>query len=56
MALGHAMRSGLIARNPAEGARDDLPRGKPPAESQVWTPEQPGRFFQATAEDRMYPL
>jgi integrase len=56
MALGHAVRSGLIARNPAEGARDDLPRGKPPAESQVWTPEQLGQFFQATAEDRMYPL
>ena len=56
MALAHAVRSGVIARNPAEGARDDLPRGKPPAESQVWTPEQLGRFFHVTAEDRMYPL
>lgn len=56
MALGHAMRSGLIARNPAEGARDDLPRGNPPAEIQVWTADQLGQFFQATVEDRMYPL
>jgi integrase len=56
MALGHAVRSGLVARNVAEGARDDLPRGETPVKSEMWTPEELGRFLEATAGDRLYPL
>jgi integrase len=56
MALAHAVRSGVLARNPAEGARDDLPRGQSPPESGVWTPEQLGQFLEATAEDRLHAL
>ena len=56
MALGHAVRSGLLARNVAEGARDDLPRGETPVKSEMWTPEELGRFLEATASDRLYPF
>ncbi|MHB1614429.1 MAG: tyrosine-type recombinase/integrase [Actinomycetes bacterium] len=56
MALGHAMRAGILARNPAEGARDDLPRAVPPAKNELWTPEQLGCFLDTTTEDRLHPL
>lgn len=56
MALGHAVRAGLLARNPAEGARDDLPRAAPPVKNELWTPEQLGRFLDTTTEDRLHPL
>ena len=56
MALAHAVRSGLIARNPAAGARDDLPRGEPPAETGIWTPAQLGLFLESTKGERLYPL
>ena len=56
MALAHAVRTGVLARNPAEGARDDLPRGTPAAEKAIWTPEQLGHFLDAMVGDRLYPL
>ena len=56
MALGHAVRAGIIARNPAEGARDDLPRAVPQARNEMWTLEQLGRFLDATTGDRLHPL
>lgn len=56
MALSHAVRAGVIARNPAEGARDDLPRGEPASKPEMWTQEQLSSFLGATAEDRLYPL
>jgi len=56
MALAHAVRSGVIARNPAERARDDLPRGETSAETTIWTPEQLGQFLRTTTSDRLYCL
>ncbi|MDA8045714.1 MAG: tyrosine-type recombinase/integrase [Actinomycetota bacterium] len=56
MALAHAVRSGVLARNPAEGARDDLPRATPAAETAIWTPEQLGQFLEAMIDDRLYAL
>ena len=56
MALAHAVRSGVIARNPAERARDDLPRGQTAAEIAIWTPEQLGQFLRATSSDRLHCL
>ena len=56
MALDHAVRAGLLARNPADGARDDLPRAAPPAKNEMWSPEQLGRFLKAATDDRLYPL
>lgn len=56
MALSHAVRAGVIARNPAEGARDDLPRTEPPSKPEMWSPEQLVRFLEATSADRLYPM
>lgn len=56
MALTHAVRAGLITRNPAEGARDDLPRPAPSSRPKMWTPEQLSRFLGATQEQRLYPF
>ena len=38
----------LFVRNPAEGAREDLPRGESPAERGVWTLEQFAAFLDST--------
>jgi integrase len=56
MALSHAVRTGVIARNPAEGARDDLPRAEPPSKPEMWSPQQLARFLEATSGDRLYPM
>jgi integrase len=56
MALAHAVRSGVIARNPAERARDDLPRGQTAAETAIWTPEQLGQFLRDASSDRLHCL
>ena len=56
LALSHAVRAGVIARNPAEGARDDLPRGEASPERVVWTLEQLAAFLDATVSDPLYAL
>lgn len=56
MALTHAVRAGLITRNPAEGARDDLPRPERSSRPEMWTPEQLSRFLEATEAQRLYPF
>lgn len=56
MAFAHAVRTGVIQRNPAEGARDDLPRGEPAPKPEMWSSDQVSRFLDATANDRLYPL
>jgi integrase len=56
LALAHAVRAGVIARNPAEGARQDLPRGEASAERKVWTLEQFAAFLDATVNDPLYSL
>lgn len=56
MALSHAVRTGVISRNPAEGARDDLPRGAPPTEPTTWSPEQLVLFLRHTSTDRLHPF
>jgi integrase len=56
LALSHAVRVGVIARNPAEGARDDLPRGEASPERVVWTLEQLAAFLDATVSDPLYAL
>jgi integrase len=56
LALLHAVRAGVIARNPAEDARDDLPRGEASPERAVWTLEQLAAFLDATVSDPLYAL
>lgn len=56
MAMAHAVRTGVLARNPAEGARDDLPRLASGTSTSVWTPEQLGTFLMAMVDDRLYGL
>ena len=56
LALAHAVRAGTIVRNPAEGAREDLPRGEAPAEREVWTLEQLAAFLDSTVSDPLYAL
>lgn len=56
LALDHAVRAGVLGRNPAAGARDDLPRGSPSEPTGVWGPDQLRTFLAATRDDRLGPL
>lgn len=57
MALGDAVRWGLLARNAAEDAVADLPRGRQrPDPSRWWAPDQLESFLTSVRDDRLYAL
>lgn len=52
-ALEDAVEDGLLVRNPASGARQAPKSGD---EMMTWNADQLRSFFQATADDRRFPL